>query len=97
MIFRSPFAAAGPVRWLRRSLVTAWLLAPVVGRSADFGKTWRAEGKLVTTGPGDMGYPSTAQRADGKLVTAFYAAQSPLHAGYQIGSIGWNAVEANPR
>jgi len=38
-----------------------------------------------------MGYPSTAQLPDGKLVTVFYAAQSPLHAGYHMGAIGWQS------
>ena len=42
-----------------------------------------------TTGPGDMGYPSTAQLPDGKLVTVFYAQKSPLHDGYHMGTIGW--------
>ncbi len=49
------------------------------------GKMWGTAHKLYTTGPGDMGYPGTAQRADGKLVTVFCAAQSPLHAGYHMG------------
>ena len=65
--------------------------------SANDGKSWGAAHKLFTTGPGDMGYPSTAQRPDGKLVTVFYASKSPLHAAYHMGAIGWNTVEANQR
>jgi len=53
--------------------------------------------KLYTTGPGDMGYLSTAQLPDGKLVTVFYAAQSPLHAAYHMGVIGWTAPPALPQ
>jgi len=64
--------------------------------SENNGKAWGAPYKLYTTGPGDMGYPSTAQLPDGKLVTVFYAAQSPLHAGYHMGSIGWNAPAKEP-
>jgi len=59
--------------------------------SENNGKAWGAPLKLYTTGPGDMGYPSTAQLPDGKLVTVFYGAQSPLHAGYHMGAIGWNS------
>jgi len=64
--------------------------------SENNGKAWGAPHKLYTTGPGDMGYPSTAQLPDGKLVTVFYAAQSPLHAGYHMGAIGWNAPAEEP-
>ena len=64
--------------------------------SENNGKAWGAPHKLYTTGPGDMGYPSTAQLSDGKLVTVFYAAQSPLHAGYHMGAIGWNAPAEEP-
>ena len=65
--------------------------------SADAGKSWGAIQKLFITGPGDMGYPSTAQLPDGQLVTVFYAAQSPLHTGYHMGAIGWNTVETKPK
>ena len=43
-----------------------------------------------------MGYPSTAQLPDGKLVTVFYASQSPLHAGYHMGAIRWNVPAKEP-
>ena len=61
--------------------------------TADEGKTWAAPQRLFTTGPGDMGYPSTAQLPDGKLVTVFYAVKSPLHDGYHMGAVGWAAKE----
>ena len=59
--------------------------------TTDEGKTWSAPLRLFSTGSGDMGYPSTAQLPDGKLVTVFYAIQSPLHDGYHMGAIGWTA------
>lgn len=62
--------------------------------SSDDGKSWSTPLKFFTTGPGDMGYPSTAQLPNGKLTTVFYAARSPLHAGYHMGVVGW---EVRPR
>ena len=59
--------------------------------TADEGKTWSAPQRIFTTGPGDMGYPSTAQLSDGGLVTVFYAIKSPLHDGYHMGAVGWSA------
>ena len=38
-----------------------------------------------------MGYPSTAQLPDGKLVTVFYAINSALHDSYHMGALGWLA------
>ena len=59
--------------------------------TTDEAKTWSAPLRLFTTGPGDVGYPSTAQLPDGKLVTVFYASKSPLHDGYHMGALGWTA------
>ncbi|MFN5960704.1 MAG: sialidase family protein [Verrucomicrobiota bacterium] len=59
--------------------------------SSDDGKIWSAPRRLFSTGPGDMGYPSTSELADGKLITVFYAIKSPLHDGYHMGAIGWTA------
>ena len=61
--------------------------------TADDAKAWSTPQRLLTTGPGDMGYPSTAQLPDGKLVTVFYAINSPLYDGYHMGAIGWSAPE----
>ena len=63
--------------------------------SADDGKTWSTPHKLYTTGPGDMGYPSTSELPQGKFVTVFYSRTSPLHDGYHMGAIGWTNP-ANP-
>ena len=62
--------------------------------TADEGKTWSTPQRIYTTGPGDMGYPSTAQLPDGKLVTVFYAIQSPLNDGYHMGAVGWSPSES---
>ncbi len=59
--------------------------------SGNDGQTWGITHTLYTTGPGDMGYPSTAQLPDGKLVTVFYAQRSPLRDGYHMSAIGWTA------
>ncbi len=61
--------------------------------SSDDGKFWSDPRSLFTTGPGDIGYPSTVQLLDGKLVTVFYAHKSPLHDGYHMGAIGWQATQ----
>jgi len=58
--------------------------------SPDDGKSWGPAMEVFRTGPGDMGYPSTAQLPDGKLVTVFYAHQSSLYDGYQMGAVGWS-------
>ena len=38
-------------------------------------------------------YPSTVQLLDGTLVTVYYAQRSPLHDGYHMGAIGWQATQ----
>ncbi len=57
--------------------------------SKDNGRTWSKPVNLFTASRGDMGYPSTAQLPNGRLVTVFYAQSSPLHEGYHMGAIGW--------
>lgn len=57
--------------------------------SADGGKTW-TEGARISRGvSGDCGYPSTAQLADGTLVTVFYAAQTTSYDKYQMCAVRW--------
>ena len=58
--------------------------------SKDDGKTWNAPLRLFQVS-GDMGYPSTVQLSDGRMVTVFYAKQSSLHVGYHMVAIGWQA------
>ncbi len=64
----------------------------VLGKfSADEGKTWGEPLRIATSLDYDCGYPSTVQRADGKLVTAWYAKASSLYESYQMGVSIWEA------
>lgn len=60
----------------RIALTYGWRGAPYGVRaklSSDEGKTWSDEIVLRDDGKGwDLGYPRTIQRADGKIVTAYY-------------------------
>ncbi len=57
--------------------------------SSDDGKTWGAPVRLATSGDNDCGYPSSVQRADGTIVTAYYARKAPEHDGYHMGMAIW--------
>ncbi len=62
--------------------------------SRDEGRTWTAPKTLV----GDLlsrdcGYPSSVQRADGTIVTAYYADGAPAHQRYHMGVVLWNAPQ----
>ena len=59
--------------------------------SADEGKTWSAPLRLANTLSGDCGYPSSVQRADGKIVTAWYSKASVNHDRYHMGIAIWEA------
>ena len=59
--------------------------------SSDEGKTWSAPLRLANTLVSDCGYPSTIQRADGKLVTAWYSKASLNHERYHMGVAIWEA------
>lgn len=60
--------------------------------SNDDGKSWGAPLRLFQAS-GDMGYPSTVQLSDGRLVTVFYAHRSVMHDGYHMGAVGWQAPQ----
>ena len=60
-----------------------------VRQSTDNGKTWGKPKRVITLAGGDQGYPSSAEREDGKIVTVFYAQNSPLHKGYHAGCVIW--------
>ena len=62
--------------------------------SSDEGKTWGEPIRVAHTTTWDCGYPSTVQRADGKLVTAWYAGASEYHARYHMGVAIWDAPPA---
>lgn len=57
--------------------------------SSDEGKTWGEPIRIAHTTTWDCGYPSTVQRGDGKLVTAWYAGASEYHARYHMGAAIW--------
>jgi hypothetical protein len=57
--------------------------------SADKGKTWDKPKRVIGLAAGDLGYPSSAEREDGRIVTVFYAQNSPLRKGYHAGAVIW--------
>ncbi len=59
--------------------------------SGDEGKTWGEPIRIAHTLESDCGYPSTVQRADGKLVTAWYSKASENHQRYHMGVAIWSA------
>ena len=58
--------------------------------SSDEGKTWGAPIRIANTLESDCGYPSTIQRADGKLVTAWYSKASENHQRYHMAVAIWD-------
>ena len=60
-----------------------------VRQSPDEGKTWGRPKRVIALAAGDQGYPSSAEPEDGKIVTVFYAVNSPLHKGYHAGCAIW--------
>jgi hypothetical protein len=66
------------------------VLAKITG---DEGKTWGEPIRIAETLESDCGYPSTVQRADGKLVTAWYSKTSENHQRYHMGVAIWDAPE----
>jgi hypothetical protein len=61
-----------------------------VRQSADGGKTWGKPKRVIALAAGDQGYPSSAEREDGKIVTVFYAQNSPLRKGITPGAVIWS-------
>ena len=61
--------------------------------SSDEGKTWDEPIRIALTKTNDCGYPSTVQRADGKLVTAWYSGTSEYHTRYHMGVAIWEAPQ----
>jgi hypothetical protein len=59
--------------------------------SGDEGKTWGAPVRVASTESGDCGYPSSVQRADRKIVTAWYSKNSVNHERYHMGVAIWSA------
>ncbi|MCX5659631.1 MAG: sialidase family protein [Planctomycetota bacterium] len=61
--------------------------------SDNEGKSWYAPCQLVDVASHDLGYPSTVQLADGKMVTAYYCGGTAYHARYHMGSVVWDLKE----
>ncbi len=59
--------------------------------SSDGGKTWSEPLRLAHSKVSDCGYPSSVQRADGKIVTAYYSKDAPEYSGYHMGVAVWGA------
>ncbi len=59
--------------------------------TADEGKTWTEPVRIAHTLMSDCGYPSTVQRADGRLVSAWYSKASENHERYHMGVAVWDA------
>lgn len=59
--------------------------------SADEGKTWSAPIRVAHTLDWDCGYPSSVQRPDGKIVTAYYAKRVVNHERYHMAVSIWEA------
>ncbi|MBI5775596.1 MAG: exo-alpha-sialidase [Verrucomicrobia bacterium] len=57
--------------------------------SSDEGKTWSEPIRLAHSLEGDCGYPSSVQRADGRIVTAYYAKRVTNHERYHMGVAIW--------
>lgn len=59
--------------------------------SHDEGKTWSEPLRLANSLSGDCGYPSSVQRNDGNIVTAYYAKSAENHHRYHMGVAIWAA------
>jgi hypothetical protein len=59
--------------------------------STDEGKTWSQPIRLGHSGSSDCGYPSSVQRSDGRIVTAWYSKQNELCDHYHMAVVIWDA------
>jgi len=64
----------------------------VVKLSSDGGATWSEPAKLVDFIGFDGGYPSSVQRSDGRVLTAYYAKKTGYHDGYHMGQVIWDPI-----
>jgi len=64
--------------------------------SADEGQTW-GEPIRVVDFEGDGGYPSSVQRDDGRVLTAYYASKIAGHARYHMGVVVWDPARGPHR
>ena len=70
----------------------------VLGKlSSDEGKTWSAPIRLADSlSSRECGYPSSIQRPDGKIVTAYYSAGVADHTRYHMGVVIWTPPSSTP-
>lgn len=61
--------------------------------SRDNGVTWSKPLRLVDF-VGDGGYPSSVQRADGQVLTVFYAQKTDYHDKYHMGAVVWDVPKS---
>src|SRR5690606_16547392 len=57
--------------------------------SSDEGRTWSAPIRIADAEANDCGYPSSVQRPDGAIVTAYYASKAAQHTRYHMGVVIW--------
>ncbi|MCA1809463.1 MAG: glycoside hydrolase [Lentisphaerae bacterium] len=65
--------------------------------SDDEGLSWSAPYRLLDVDSGDSGYPSSVQREDSQIVTAYYAKGIPGHGGYHMGVVIWDPARTRNR
>jgi hypothetical protein len=64
--------------------------------SKDEGRSWSEEFHVVNDLALDVGYPSSVQLSDGRILTVYYSGASPSHYGptredgYHMGTVIWN-------
>jgi len=64
--------------------------------SNDDGATWSRPFRVVDF-PGDGGYPSSVQRPDGRVLTAYYASEIEGHKRYHMGVVVWDPATTRGR
>lgn len=57
--------------------------------STDEGRSWGDPIRLVALPMVDLGYPSSVELADGRILTAYYAQRGPGYDGYHMGVVVW--------
>lgn len=62
--------------------------------SGDEGKTWGEPIRIARSLDLDCGYPSSVQRVDGEVVTAYYARNAENHQRYHMGVAIWSLPRA---
>jgi len=65
--------------------------------SNNEGRTWGEPYRVLDVDNADSGYPSSVQRKDGRILTAYYAKGIPGHRGYHMGVVVWDPVRTRER